>query len=183
MFRSRLVIALALAPALAFAQQPQPGNRAASPAAAQPAAAAAAPGTPSAQPALSAAQQAQLTKQNSEMTQAALRVAQMVDGNQIASLWDGASSVAKAAVKRDAFVSQIGAERSRLGSVVGRGQGSVTRVKYGPGAQVPEGLYVNVSFPTRFAKAQQPVRELVSFRLDEDKTWRLAGYSLRAALK
>lgn len=65
----------------------------------------------------------------------------------------------------------------------GRGQGSVTRVKYGPGAQVPEGLYVNVSFPTRFAKAQQPVRELVSFRLDEDKTWRLAGYSLRTAVK
>ncbi|MCF5965203.1 DUF4019 domain-containing protein, partial [Xanthomonas perforans] len=89
----------------------------------------------------------------------------------------------KTAVKRDAFVSQIGTERARLGAVVGRGQGSVTRVKYGPGAQVPEGLYVNVSFPTRFAKAQQPVRELVSFRLDEDKTWRLAGYSLRTAVK
>ena len=49
--------------------------------------------------------------------------------------------------------------------------------------QVPEGLYINVSFPTRFAKAPQPVRELVSFRLDEDKTWRLAGYSLRASAK
>lgn len=134
-------------------------------------------------PALSPAQHAQLTKQNIEMTQAALRVAQMVDGNQVASLWDGASKVAKTAVKRDAFVSQIGTERARLGAVVGRGQGSVTRVKYGPGAQVPEGLYVNVSFPTRFAKAQQPVRELVSFRLDEDKTWRLAGYSLRTAVK
>ncbi len=86
------------------------------------------------------------------MTQAALRVAQMVDGNQVASLWDGASKVAKTAVKRDVFVSQIGTERARLGAVVGRGQGSVTRVKYGPGAQVPEGLYVNVSFPTRFAR-------------------------------
>ncbi|MBZ2567331.1 DUF4019 domain-containing protein [Xanthomonas perforans] len=138
---------------------------------------------PAGQPALSPAQHAQLTKQNIEMTQAALRVAQMVDGNQVASLWDGASKVAKTAVKRDAFVSQIGTERARLGAVVGRGQGSVTRVKYGPGAQVPEGLYVNVSFPTRFAKAQQPVRELVSFRLDEDKTWRLAGYSLRTAVK
>ncbi|MBZ3223445.1 DUF4019 domain-containing protein [Xanthomonas perforans] len=178
MLRSRLVIVLALAPALAFAQQPQAAGRAASPAAAKRAAAA-----PAGQPALSPAQHAQLTKQNIEMTQAALRVAQMVDGNQVASLWDGASKVAKTAVKRDAFVSQIGTERARLGAVVGRGQGSVTRVKYGPGAQVPEGLYVNVSFPTRFAKAQQPVRELVSFRLDEDKTWRLAGYSLRTAVK
>ncbi|PPV07169.1 hypothetical protein XBLMG947_1892 [Xanthomonas bromi] len=181
MFRSCLLIALALAPALAFAQQPQPASRAAKPVAAQ--SAAAASGAPVGQPALSPAQEAQLTKQNTEMTQAALRVAQMVDGNQVASLWDGASKVAKTAVKRDVFVSQIGTERVRLGAVVGRGQGSVTRVKYGPGAQVPEGLYVNVSFPTRFAKAQQPVRELVSFRLDEDKTWRLAGYSLRTAVK
>ncbi|AKU50382.1 DUF4019 domain-containing protein [Xanthomonas arboricola pv. juglandis] len=169
MFRPRLLAALLLAPSLVLAQQPQT--------AARPAAA------PQAAPAAGPAQQAQLTKQNTEMTQAALRVAQMVDANQVASLWDGASSVAKTAVKRDVFVSQIGAERARLGAVVGRGQGSVTRVKYAAGAQVPEGLYVNVSFPTRFAKAQQPVRELVSFRLDEDKTWRLAGYSLRASIK
>ncbi|MBZ2982322.1 DUF4019 domain-containing protein [Xanthomonas perforans] len=178
MLRSRLFMVWPLAPAGGFEKNPLGAGRAARRAAAQPAAAA-----PAGQPALSPAQHAQLTKQNIEMTQAALRVAQMVDGNQVASLWDGASKVAKTAVKRDAFVSQIGTERARLGAVVGRGQGSVTRVKYGPGAQVPEGLYVNVSFPTRFAKAQQPVRELVSFRLDEDKTWRLAGYSLRTAVK
>ncbi|MBB4130058.1 MULTISPECIES: DUF4019 domain-containing protein [unclassified Xanthomonas] len=170
MLRPCLFAALLLAPSLVLAQQPQTAARPAAAAATQ---------APPANP----AQQAQLIKQNTEMTQAALRVAQMVDANQVASLWDGASKVAKTAVKRDVFVSQIGAERARLGAVVGRGQGSVTRVKYGPGAQVPEGLYINVSFPTRFAKAQQPVRELVSFRLDEDKTWRLAGYSLRASVK
>ncbi|MBZ3485431.1 DUF4019 domain-containing protein [Xanthomonas perforans] len=178
MFGSGLFLVLQVAPGGGFAKKPLAAGRAASRGGAKRAAAA-----PAGQPALSPAQHAQLTKQNIEMTQAALRVAQMVDGNQVASLWDGASKVAKTAVKRDAFVSQIGTERARLGAVVGRGQGSVTRVKYGPGAQVPEGLYVNVSFPTRFAKAQQPVRELVSFRLDEDKTWRLAGYSLRTAVK
>ena len=62
----------------------------------------------------------------------------------------------------------------------GRGQPSITRVKYAAGAVVPEGLYINVSFPTRFANSAQPVRELVSFRFDEDQVWRLAGYSLRA---
>lgn len=124
MFRPRLLAALLLAPSLVLAQQPQT--------AARPAAA------PQAAPTASPAQQAQLTKQNTEMTQAALRVAQMVDANQVASLWDGASSVAKTAVKRDVFVSQIGAERARLGAVVGRGQGSVTRVKYAAGAQVPK---------------------------------------------
>ncbi|NIK02700.1 DUF4019 domain-containing protein [Xanthomonas cannabis] len=181
MLRPRLLVAFVLAPALAFAQQPQPSSRPATatqaapstqrPSAAQPA------------PAPSAAQQAQVAKQDIEMTQAALRVAQMVGANKAASLWDGASAVAKTAVKRDAFVAQLAGERARLGAVVGRGQSSVTRVKYGPGAQVPEGLYVNVSFPTRFANAPQPVRELVSFRLDEDKTWRVAGYSLRTAAK
>ncbi|MCS3745234.1 hypothetical protein FHY18_000764 [Xanthomonas arboricola] len=179
MLRPRLLVALVLAPALAFAQQPQPSRTAT----AQPAPSASRPAAGQPAPALSAAQQAQVAKQDVEMTQAALRVAQMVDANKAASLWDGASSVAKTAVKRDAFVAQLAGERTRLGAMVGRGQGSVTRVKYGPGAQVPEGLYVNVSFPTRFANAPQPVRELVSFRLDEDKTWRVAGYSLRSAAK
>lgn len=137
----------------------------------------------SAAPSATPAQPAQLVRQNAEMAQAATRVAQMVDANQTGPLWDGASAVARKAVTRDAFVKQIAAERGRLGPLVGRGQGSVTRVKYGPGAQVPEGLYVNVSFPTRFANTPQPVRELVSFRLDEDKVWRLSGYSLRTAAK
>ncbi|MEB2230096.1 DUF4019 domain-containing protein [Xanthomonas campestris] len=181
MLRSCLLAALAVAPSVVFAQQPAPTARpAAAPSATAPTA------RPAAAPAATAptaAQQAQLAKQNTEMTQAALRVAQMVDGTQVGPLWDGASSVAKKAVTREQFVGQIGSQRTQLGPVVGRGQGAVTRVKYGPGAQVPEGLYINVSFPTRFAKAPQPVRELVSFRLDEDKTWRLAGYSLRASAK
>lgn len=163
-----LLVSLSLVAALAQAQQP-----AAAPAAPRPAAA------PSAAPALTPAQQAQLAKQNAEMGQAALKAAQLVDANQAGQLWDGASVVAKKAVARDAFVKQVGSERARLGALAGRGAGTVTRVKYGPGAQVPEGLYVNVSFPTRFANAPQPVRELVSFRLDEDKVWRLSGYSLR----
>ncbi|HEY0333566.1 MAG TPA: DUF4019 domain-containing protein [Stenotrophomonas sp.] len=129
-------------------------------------------------PALTPAQQAQLAKQNAEMTQAALKVVQMVDANQLAQLWEGASVVAKRAVPREAFVAQIAGARKRLGTVSGRGQPTVTRVRYNPGASVPEGLYVNVSFPTRFTGAPQPVRELVSFRLDEDKVWRLSGYSL-----
>lgn len=165
--------------------QPQPQPTTASRPA--PATAPARPGQPAVQsatqagqaaPALTPAQQAQLAKQNAEMTQAALKVAQMVDANQLAQLWDGASVVAKRAVPKEAFVAQIAAARKRLGAVGGRGQATVTRVRYDNGAAVPAGLYVNVSFPTRFANAPQPVRELVSFRLDEDKVWRMSGYSL-----
>lgn len=169
MHRTALLLAsLALASPLAHAQS--------APAAARPASAP--PAAPAA-PALTPAQQAQLAKQNAEMSQAALKAAQMVDANQLGELWDGASVVAKKAVTRDVFVRQVGSERARLGALAGRGAATVTRVQYGPGAQVPEGLYVNVSFPTRFANAPQPVRELVSFRLDEDRVWRLSGYSLR----
>lgn len=135
--------------------------------------------TPAAAPVSSTVPSAQLAEQNAEMSRAALKAAQMIDAEQIGPIWDGASVVAKKAVAREAFVRQVMVERARLGALAGRGAASLTRVKYGPGAQVPEGLYVNVSFPSRFANLAQPVRELVSFRLDEDKVWRLSGYSLR----
>ncbi len=169
-----MCLVLAAAPLPALAQQTAtPRPAAPAPAAPRPAQAAQ-PG----QPALTPAQQAELAKQNAEMIQAAQKVLQMVDAGQLPQLWDGASVVAKRAVTRENFASQISAQRKRLGAVAGRGQAAVTRVRYNAGASVPEGLYVNVSFPTRFANAPQPVRELVSFRLDEDKVWRLAGYSL-----
>src|SRR3546814_14692441 len=60
-----------------------------------------------------------------------------------------------------------------------RGNPAVSRSQFPAGAQVPEGFYLNVAVPTTFAESEQPVRELVSFRLDEDKVWRVSGYSLR----
>lgn len=129
--------------------------------------------------ALTPEQQQRLSQQNAEIAQAALRVAQMVDANRLGALWDGASAVTRKAIARETFIEQVGRERAQLGAPVGRGAASVTRVEYGPGARVPQGLYVNVSFPGRFANAAQPVRELISFRLDEDRNWRLSGYSLR----
>lgn len=174
-----MVLSLALPAAGAFAQTP-----AAAPAparAATPAAAAATPAAARATPALSAAQQAQVAKQDAEMTAAAQRVAQLVDGQQAASVWDGASAVARKAVTRDVFANNVNADRAKLGALVSRGKPSITRVQYPAGASVPEGIYLNVSFPTRFANNAQPVRELVSFRLDEDKVWRASGYSVRAA--
>ena len=110
---------------------------------------------------------------------AARQAAQMVDQGQSARLWDGASIVAKHAVGREQFIQHVSQVRAQLGTVVSRGKGSISRLEYGQGAQVPAGLYVNVSFPTRFAHADQIIRELVSFRLDEDKVWRLAGYHIQ----
>ena len=173
--RVPLLLSLLL-PAVALAQTPPPATPAPAPARPAPAA----PAAP-ARPALTTQQQAQVQKQDAEMAAAGLKVAQLVDTQRAAEAWKGASAIARRSVTEQAFVAQLDADRKRLGALQSRGQPVVTRVKYAPGATVPEGLYINVSFPTRFANSAQPVRELVSFRLDEDRVWRLAGYSVRAA--
>lgn len=164
-----LVIALCLVAApVAFAQQPSSQVQRAAPR----------PQTTQA-PALTPQQQAALTKQNSDMTKAAQQVIGLVDANRTGEVWDGASTVMKGSVTRDEFVKQLNIERNRLGAAQTRGQAAVTRSQFPAGAQVPQGFYINVATPTKFANAPQPVRELVSFRLDEDKVWRVSGYSLR----
>lgn len=165
------ILLLSLPAAGAMAQAAAPAPRPALTTAARP------------QPALSAEEQAKLAKQDAEMTQQALRVAQQVDAGRMAEVWEGASVVARRSGSSESFVTQVGGDRARLGALVSRGNASVTRVQYPAGAAVPEGLYLNVSFPTRFANNAQPVRELISFRLDEDRVWRVSGYSVRAAGK
>lgn len=158
----------------AIAQQPQQ----------QPARAPAPAARPAAQPAqqapaLTPQQRAALAKQDVDTTQAATQVLQMVDGNRIGEVWDGASPTMKRLVTKDEFIKQVTIDRNKLGTASSRGKAVVSRSQFAAGGQVPAGLYINVNFPTKFSKAPQPVRELVSFRLDEDKTWRVSGYSLR----
>ncbi|MCL1634253.1 DUF4019 domain-containing protein [Luteimonas sp. SX5] len=160
----------------AAAQQPQ-----AQPA--RPAAPAARPAQPAqqqqAQPTLTPQQRAALAKQDADTTQAATQVLGLVDANRIAEVWEGASPTMKRLVTKDEFIKQVTIDRNRLGAPASRGKAVVSRSQFNAGGQVPAGLYINVNFPTKFAKAPQPVRELVSFRLDEDKVWRVSGYSLR----
>jgi hypothetical protein len=165
--RFLLSVALMACIGTASAQQAQPSQPAQQPAARP------------AQQTLTPQQQAQLAKQNTDMSKAALQVMQMVDANQIGEIWDNATATMKRMVTRDDFVKQITIDRNNLGKVSSRGNPAVSRSQFPAGAQVPEGFYLNVAVPSTFAKSQTPVRELVSFRLDEDKTWRVSGYSLR----
>lgn len=171
-----LFVALLAVSAAATAQQPATPQ--APRPAARPAQAPAASARP-AQQALTPAQQAQLQKQNADMTRAAQQVIALVDGNRVGEVWDGASATMKRAVSRDEFVKQVTIDRNRLGKPQGRSAAGVSRAQYPAGQRVPEGLYINIATPTKFANNAQPVRELVSFRLDEDRTWRVSGYSLR----
>jgi len=160
MFKKTLLAALLLTASVgAFAQSPAPAK-------AQSA------------PALTPQQKAQLEKQNAQMAQASLQIAQMVDQGQTGTVWDQASSVAKQANKRADFVRQISDDRAQLGALGTRKLTAITRTQ-SQGGTLPAGLYINVSYATSFAKAKQPVRELISFHLDSDQTWRVAGYTLR----
>lgn len=134
---------------------------------------------PAAAPALTPEQQAALAKQDAEMQAAANQVHALVDGDRAGELWDGASGVMKRVIGREEFIRQLRLDRERLGAMQSRGTAVVSRTRFAAGAQVPEGLYVSVATPTRFANAAQPVRELVSFRLDQDRVWRVSGYSVR----
>lgn len=124
-------------------------------------------------------QQAQVARQDAEMANAAAWVVQTVDKNNPAEVWRGASSAAKGVVTLDEFVQQVAMDRQKLGAVTERKQIEITRAVYPAGGQVPAGNYVNVSYATKFANSPQPVRELVSFHLDDDKVWRVSGYSVR----
>ncbi|MBT2334595.1 DUF4019 domain-containing protein [Variovorax paradoxus] len=114
------------------------------------------------------------------MVRGGLQVIQMVDQGKIGELWDGAASVTKKRVARPEFVRQVEASRSPLGAAQQRTWVSVNRQMVGNEDTDLAGQYVNVEYETRFANASnRVVREMTSFRLDRDGTWRLSGYVLR----
>jgi hypothetical protein len=146
---------------------------------AEPTARSAAMQAPAAAPALSRQQRARVATQDAEIIDAARKVMSLVDSGRIEEVWEGASPTIKRLVPRGEFIDQVASDRVRLGAVLSRGGAEVGRERYAAGGRVPQGEYLNVATPTRFAGQSQPVRELVSFRLDEDRVWRVSGYSVR----
>jgi len=123
-------------------------------------------------------QRAGLAQQDEQMRQAGWEVMYMMDFGQMGEIWDMGSQAMKDVVSREAFVGQMVEDRIRLGALVERGSPSITRSRSDGRAGVPTGLYINVTSMTRFTNQAAPVRELVSFRFDEDRIWRVTGYSL-----
>lgn len=117
-------------------------------------------------------------QRNQQLEQAALEVARLVDKDQEGQVWDGASSITKRLVNRDAFVKGVGADRKTAGALITRTLARLT-FSESDGKKLPSGLFANVAFATRFINEKQPIRELISFHLDSDKVWRVTGYTLR----
>ena len=108
---------------------------------------------------------------------AGLRVAMAVDAGQAGRLWDEATAVTKKSLTRDAFIAGISRSRQGLVKAATRNWLSVRR-QSGDGNALPPGLYASIEFLAEFP-GKPLVRELVSFRLDEDGTWRFAGYAVQ----
>lgn len=108
---------------------------------------------------------------------AGVRVVMAMDAGQAAKMWDEASAVTKKSVTRDAFVAGTNKARQALGKTNNRNWLSVRR-QFGDGQALPQGLYASAEFLAE-SPGKPPVRELVSFRLDEDGVWRFAGYAVQ----
>jgi len=136
------------------------------------------PQTPAARQ-LTPEQRAAIQKQNQVLVKYAESIVAMIDNGQSGQVWDQASAVAKKSASRDQFTKATESDRAKLGKMTSRKLEGVTRALSNGKEKLPEGLYVNVNFATRFSNEAKPIRELVSFHLDSDKKWRLSGYTVR----
>ena len=105
----------------------------------------------------------------------ALRMARVVDSGQAGQLWDGGSPVIKRTASRDAFVANTAAKRKGFEQPVAREWAAITRQQ---GGTLPPGKYMSVEFLTTFP-GNRVLRELISFRQDEDGIWRFVGYAIQ----
>lgn len=106
---------------------------------------------------------------------AAFQVAQMVDAGRTAELWDGASAVTKRLMQKQAFVNGVTSMRKQKGDVRGRAWVAVRRQQLAGTDKVPAGNYVSVELAAQVA-GNKMLRELITFRVDEDGVLRFSGY-------
>ncbi|HEY4068648.1 MAG TPA: DUF4019 domain-containing protein [Burkholderiaceae bacterium] len=126
--------------------------------------------------ALASAQQA---LDPNSVVNAGVAATKLLDEGRYAEIWDGASAAMKKVAAKAQFVDAVGKARQAAGATAPteRVWIDVWRRDEAGSAQLPAGVYMNVTYRTVFAKGLV-ARELVSFRLDEDKTWRFTGYVL-----
>jgi Protein of unknown function (DUF4019) len=100
----------------------------------------------------------------------------LIDAGQYAESWKEASTMFRAAVSQQQWEQQLRAVRKPLGELVSRQIKNKTYATSLPGA--PDGEYVVMQFETSFQNKKSAV-ETVTAKLDEDGTWRMAGYFIR----
>lgn len=114
------------------------------------------------------------------MIRGGLEVIQMIDAGNTGELWDGAAPGAKKRVTRPDFIRQVTQARTPLGASQQRTWVAVNRQAVNNEDPDLAGQYVSIEYETRFAnRTSGSARELISFHLDRDGTWRFSGYVVR----
>jgi hypothetical protein len=107
---------------------------------------------------------------------AAAQVVKMVDDGRLVDVWEGGSAVMKKVAAKTTFVAAVGKAREPFAGGAARRVWIDVSRRDSPGTpELPVGAYMNVGYVTTFANGRT-ARELVSFRLDDDQKWRVAGY-------
>jgi hypothetical protein len=127
---------------------------------------------------LTSEQQALLDQQDQALGQAALVLIKKLDENKAGEVWDISSSVTHKIVSRADFIARVASERAALGTPGTRMPLGVHHLRTDGKNGPPAGLYVNVTFDTRFSGAPRNVQEMLTFVLEADNVWRFAGYSI-----
>lgn len=113
----------------------------------------------------------------SDFVNAAMQLVSAIDRFDIASVWDKASPIMQARVPKAQFVADTAQQRARLGTVQTRDWLSVGRTLVSKaGGSLPVGQYLTVRLNSVGQNGRMD--EILSFHLDDDRQWRLAGYAL-----
>lgn len=113
-----------------------------------------------------------------QFVNSAFSIAQAIDRNQTAQIWDGASTAMKNLAPKDRFVATVQQSQKSLGPVRARDWVAISRTTVTAQSNgVPAGQYLTVTFVS-LGNGNRAIREAVSFILDGDANWRLAGYTM-----
>lgn len=99
----------------------------------------------------------------------------LIDSGKYAESWEKTSQLFKSKVTKDQWVDAMNQVRAPLGAVQSR---KLSSANYDKKPGPPEAEYVVLKYDTSFAQLPAAV-ETVSFTLDKDHKWRLAGYYIK----
>ena len=112
-------------------------------------------------------------KTGEDAVDAAINWILLIDGEKYAESWNEAAVFFRGAIPQEQWVSMMTGARTPLGKTVARELKEKRDFTTLPGA--PDGRYVVIKFSTSFAN-KKGVTETVTPRLEQDGTWRVAGY-------
>jgi len=111
---------------------------------------------------------------------AALQVVGAIDQYDMATIWDMSSQIMKTSIPKERFIANTAQKRASLGGVQSRDWNAIMKVVIAQkqGNPLPPGRYMSVRFTT-VGRNGSALEEIISFHLDQDGQWRLAGYTVQ----